>query len=191
MSDRKRIVVGMSGASGAPLTIELLQVLRQTGCFETHLVLTEAARQSIPHETDRTAEEICALADVVHPLHAMDASIASGSFRCSGMIVAPCSMKTAAGIACGYSENLLLRAADVTIKERRPLVLLVRECPLSPIHLENLLKLARIGVWIVPMVMNYYSCPADLTQMNCQLVGKLLAPFELHVSGFRHWGEQE
>jgi 4-hydroxy-3-polyprenylbenzoate decarboxylase len=191
MSNKKRIVVGMSGASGLPLGIEILKVLKNAPGVETHLVLTDTARRSIKYETQWSAEEICRLADAVYPPDELASAIASGSFRCDGMIVAPCSMETVAGIACGYSDNLLLRAADVTIKEHRPLVLLVRECPFSVIHLENMTKLARLGAWIVPMVMTFYNQPQTIEEMSRQLVGKALAPFDISVQGYYRWGEKE
>lgn len=190
MEPRKRIVFGMSGASGAPLAIEILQALRSAGGCETHLVMTSAARRTIELETRMSPEEVCRLADAVYAPHEMDGAISSGSFRCAGMIVAPCSMKTVAGIACGYSDNLLLRAADVTVKEHRPLVLLVRECPLSAIHLRNMARLAELGVWIVPMVLSYYNRPKSIADMSRQLAEKALAPFGLHAEGCYRWGEQ-
>ena len=186
---KKRIVVGISGASGMPLAQEVLLALRRTDAFEIHLVVSDAALQGLPYESDLRPEAFYALADQVHPAHEMAASISSGSFPCEGMIVVPCSMKTVAGIACGYSDNLLLRAADVTIKEHRPLVLVVRECPLSAIHLENLTKLARLGVWIVPMMMTYYHRPTTIADMNRQLTGKILAPFGVQPDGCFCWGE--
>lgn len=189
LNNKKRIIVGMSGASGAPLGVEILKALKSSKCCEIHLVITDAARQSIKYETQWTEEEICRLADVVYQPNEMASAISSGSFGCSGMIVAPCSMKTVAGITCGYSDNLLLRAADVTIKEHRPLVLLVRECPFSVIHLENMARLARIGVRIVPMMMTFYNRPETIEGMSRQVVGKVLEPFDIPVTGYYHWGE--
>lgn len=179
----------MSGASGAPLALEILKALRDTGCCETHLVVTEAGWQTVRHETGLEPEEVCSLADRTYGLKELDGAVSSGSFPCEGMIVAPCSMKTVAGIAGGYSDNLLLRAADVTIKEHRPLVLLVRECPFSAIHLENMARLARLGVWIVPAVMTYYHHPRTIADMSRQLVGRALSPFGLPVEGYSRWGE--
>lgn len=131
---KKRLVIGMSGASGAPLAVELLRQMKKQEAWETHLVMTEGAKMTLEEETDLTCKQIEELATYAYDNHNIGATIASGSFRADGMIVIPCSMKTVAGIASGYSENLLLRAADVTIKEGRKLWLVPRECPLSQIH---------------------------------------------------------
>jgi len=129
-----------------------------------------------------------ALADVVYENDDLGASIASGTFETDGMIIVPCSMKTVAGIACGYTDNLLLRAADVMLKEQRKLVLAVRETPFSPIHLENMLKLSRIpGVSILPLMLTYYNHPATIEDMERHIVGKLLQRFGIEAEGFRRW----
>ena len=139
---KKRIIVGISGASGIRLGVAVLEVLRDLPDWETHLVMTHGAEITLGYETDKSPDELRAMADVAHPIDDLAASISSGTFKTEGMIIAPCSMKTAAGIANGYSENLLLRAADVVIKERRRLLLIPRESPLSSIHLRNLLTLS-------------------------------------------------
>ncbi len=171
---RKRIVIGISGASGAILGISLLQMLREASCCETHLVITKGAEATIQAETDYRLAEVMAMADVVYDVNHIGACIASGAFPTEGMIIIPCSMKTLAGIACGYSDNLLLRAADVTIKEKRHLIIAPRECPLSAIHLRNLLTLAELGVWIVPPMLTYYTKPETLTDMNLHIINKIM-----------------
>ncbi len=153
----KRIVVGISGASGFPLAVCLLKELKKIPEVETHLVFTYGAELTAKQESGMDAEQIRALADVCYENSNIGAAIASGTFLTEGMIILPCSMKTVSGIAHGFSENLLLRAADVTIKERRNLVLAVREMPLSPIHLENMLTLSRLqNVYIMPPMVTYY-----------------------------------
>lgn len=188
-SDKKRIVIGMSGASGAILGIELLKLLREAPEYETHLVISQGAAQTIQHETEYQLQQVEKLADMVYDINAIGASIASGTFKTEGMIIIPCSMKTAAGIACGYSDNLLLRAADVTIKEKRKLVVVARECPLSVIHLRNLLALAELGAMIMPPMVAYYTKPAGLEAANRQFIGKVLDQFGIEIQGFTRWCE--
>ena len=137
---KQRLVIGISGASGAPIAIELLNQLRTLTDIETHLIISYGAQLTIEQETTYSLDDVKALADVTYNNSEIGASIASGSFRTMGMIIVPCSMKTLAGITSGYSDNLLLRSADVTLKERRKLILVPRECPLSTIHLKNLYK---------------------------------------------------
>lgn len=186
---KKRLVVGMSGASGAILGIELLQILRASSDYETHLVISRGAEETILEETDYKVAEVMELADKVYDIKNIGASLASGTFRTEGMIVVPCSMKTAAGMACGYSDNLLLRAADVTIKERRKLVLVTRESPLSAIHLRNMLTLAELGAFIMPPVVAYYNKPVSIADINRHIIGKVLEKFGIEVHGFSRWGE--
>lgn len=187
---RKRLVVAISGASGTILGIELLQILRENPAYETHLVISKGAEQTILQETDYKIEEVMKLADVVHDINNIGASIASGTFQTEGMIVIPCSMKTVAGIACGYSDNLLLRAADVVIKEKRKFVLVARECPLSAIHLRNMLTLAELGAFIMPPMLTYYNKPMDIQAMNRHIIGKVLEKFGIEVNGFNRWCEE-
>lgn len=191
IKNKKRLVVGMSGASGAVLGIELLKALKENPEWETHLVISKGAEETILQETDYKPIEIMSLADKVYSIKDIGASIASGTFKTEGMIVVPCSMKTAAGIASGYSDNLLLRAADVTIKERRNLVLITRECPLSTIHLRNMLSLSELGAIIMPPVATYYNKPVCLEDMNRHIVGKILDRFGIELTGFNRWGEAE
>ncbi|MBQ3425053.1 MAG: UbiX family flavin prenyltransferase [Clostridia bacterium] len=188
--DRKRIVLGVSGASGVPLAERLLRELQNHPEVETHLVVTYGGERTIEEECAISAEEFEALADVVYDNRDIGAAIASGSFPAEGMIVLPCSMKTVAGIAHGYSDNLLLRAADVTIKEQRRLILVPREVPLSKIHLDNLAYLAAFpGVFILPPVMSYYHHPRTLEEMEDQIVGRILSLFGIETAGFRRWND--
>lgn len=184
----KKIVVGISGASGMPLAVHLLMVLKADPSVETHLVMTRGAEITMKQEADITVEQVKGLADICYDINNIGASIASGTFRTEGMIVVPCSMKTVAGIARGYSDNLLLRACDVIIKEKRNLVLAVRETPLSPIHLDNLAYLSRLqNVDILPLVLSYYNNPVSIQDMERHLIGKLLSRFEIEVKGFQPW----
>lgn len=183
-----RIIVGISGASGAPLAIRLLRALRQTE-LECHLIVTASGWQTISEETGMTADQVCALTDAVHNIDDIGAPPASGSWQTVGMVVIPCSMKTLAGIHSGYSENLLLRAADVTLKERRKLVLVPRECPLSPIHLRNQYELSMMGAVVLPPVLGYYHHPESIAEMERHLVGKILDQFGIEYDGYRRWGD--
>lgn len=181
-----RIIVGITGASGSVLGIRVLQALRELQ-VETHLVLSRWAKATLLHETSFSVSEVESLASVVHAGDNQAAPISSGSFQTDGMIVAPCSMKTLAAIRTGYSENLLCRAADVTLKERRKLVLLARESPLSEIHLENMLALTRMGVIIFPPVPAFYGLPANLDDVVNQIAGRVLDQFGLEFPGTHRW----
>ena len=187
---KKRLVVGVSGASGAPLAAEVLRLLKGTE-YETHLILTRGAELTICQETDMSTAEFRDLADVSYDPGDIGAGPASGSFRTEGMLVVPCSMKTLAGIHSGYCENLLLRAADVTLKEHRPLVLAVRESPLSPIHLRNMYELSQMGVMIQPPVINYYSRPESMEDLTRQVAGRLLDRFGIECGSLRRWEGME
>jgi 4-hydroxy-3-polyprenylbenzoate decarboxylase len=173
MSMSKRLVVGISGASGVVLGIRLLEKLGGTD-WETHLILTDPAKQVIEQESGRELEELYDLATRVYEPGDLLAPMASGSFITHGMAVVPCSMKTLAGIACGYADNLLLRAADVCLKERRKLVLVPRETPLSLIHLENMRRLALAGATLLPPVITMYDKPRSIDDLVDQIVGKVL-----------------
>jgi polyprenyl P-hydroxybenzoate/phenylacrylic acid decarboxylase-like protein len=188
---KKRIIVGVSGASGMPVAVALLESLRGFPDWETHLVLSKGAEQTLRCETDLTPDALRALADYSHDPEDIRAPVASGTFRTEGMVVVPCSMKSLAGIACGYADNLLLRAADVCLKERRPLVLAARETPLHAVHLANMQRLARMGVVIVPLMMSFYSRPHSLEDMTLHMAGKLLDVFGLELPGFQRWGGGE
>jgi 4-hydroxy-3-polyprenylbenzoate decarboxylase len=185
----KRIIVGISGATGAIYGIRLLQILRQVSDVETHLVLSSAARRTIVLETDHTVEEVEATADRVYRPGDIAASISSGSFRSTAMIVAPCSMKTVSGIATSYSDNLLLRAADVMLKDRRPLVLLVRETPLHLGHLRLLIQIAEMGGIIMPPVPAFYHGPQTLMEVVDHTLNRALdlIGIELERDLFTRW----
>lgn len=182
-----RIVVGITGASGAIYGITILKFLKSCK-VETHLVISRWAHRTIELETDYTPEQVASLAHYYYRADDMDASISSGSFVHDGMVIAPCSMKTLAAIACGYSDNLIARAADVTIKEGRKLVLLPRETPLSLIHLENMLKLARTGVAIMPPVPALYHRPKTVEDVINQSAGRALDLLGIENNLFRRWG---
>lgn len=170
----KKICVGMSGASGAPIAIKLLERLKEIPDTEVHLVMTHGAELTIEQETGYSVNEVKALSDFCYGLEEIGEKPASGSFNMDAMIVVPCSMKTVAGIVSGYSDNLLLRAADVTIKEGRSLILVARESPLSPIHLRNLNELAQIGVRIIPPMISYYQGFNTLEEWTDSFVERLL-----------------
>lgn len=184
-----RVIVGISGASGTAYGVRLLEVLQGEPDVETHLVMSQSARRTLHFEMDLTAREIEDRADVVHKPNDIGASIASGSFRAHAMVVAPCSMKTAAGIATSYSDNLLLRAADVMLKERRRLVLLVRETPLHLGHLRILTQLAEIGAIIMPAAPAFYQRPETIDDLIDQTVNRVLdlADVELRRDLFPRW----
>ena len=188
---KKRVVVGVTGASGLPLARRTLAVLHEMPDVETHLVATENALLTAEYELNSSFDELVALADVYYQGNPLDAAIASGTFDTAGMVVVPCSMKSAAGIAHGFSDNLLLRAADVCVKEKRPLVLAVRETPLSPIHLANMSTLASLPqVWVMPPVMTWYMNPTTIAEMEHHIVAKMLKPLGIAVPSY-HWGEDE
>lgn len=185
--EKTRLVVGVSGASGAALAIEFLAALRQTPGIETHLVVSPAAELTLSLEEKASVEDLKALADCCYGYRDIGASIASGTFRTAGMVVIPCSMKTVAGIASGYSENLLLRAADVTLKERRKLVLVVRESPLSMIHLRNMVELSQVGTVILPAMLNNYNTLSTVRDMHRHIAGKVLDQFGIDNDCVSRW----
>jgi len=187
----KRLIVGISGASGAIYGIRTLEVLKANAEIETHLVITASARRTIMEETGHKIAEVEALAQVVHDQRDIGASIASGSFRTAGMLVAPCSVKTLSGIAHSYNDNLLTRAADVCLKERRTLVLLVRETPLHLGHLELMAQAARYGAIVLPPVPAFYHDPKTIDDIVNQSVGKALDQFGIPHQLFRRWKEAE
>ena len=186
--DKKRIIVGISGASGMPLALELLRQLQgRREQIETHLLYTDGAVQTLRKETGQKPEQLEKMADYVHDNHNIGAAPASGSFRTDGMIVVPCSMKTVAGIVSGYSDDLLLRAADVTLKECRRLVLVTRECPLSSIHLRNMYELSRMGAVILPPVLSFYNHPDSLDCCVKHITGKIRDLFGLEGEDYHRW----
>jgi len=188
-ADPRRLVVAITGATGAIYGIRLLQVLRQTPGIETHLMLSEAGVLNLHQELDMNRKDAEAFADVVHNVRDIGASIASGSFQSDGMIVAPCSMKTLAAIAHGLSDNLISRAADVVLKERRRLVLMVRETPLHAGHLKNMLAVTEMGGVIAPPVPALYAGPKNLQDVIDHNLGRALDLFGIHLDGVKRWGE--
>lgn len=183
----KRLIIGITGASGVVMGVELLRALRGMSGVETHLIMTEGAVSTLRCETELSPDEVMKMADQTYDNGDMTALVSSGSFRTEGMIVLPCSMKTAAGIASGFSSNLLLRAADVCLKEGRKLVLVPREMPLSPIHLRNLKELADCGCSIVPPVLTFYNGADTLEKQVRHILGKILVQFGLQLEGFCPW----
>lgn len=183
----RRLIVAITGASGSIFGVRLLEMLQGSG-IETHLVMSRWGARTLVHETSYTPEQVNALASVVHPLTDQGASISSGSFVTMGMVIAPCSVRTLAAIAHGLGDNLIHRAADVVLKERRKLVLAVREAPLSEIHLENMLKLSRMGVVISPPMPALYSRPKTLDDMVNYTCIRLLDQLGIHVETTRWAG---
>lgn len=184
--DTKRLIIGISGASGAVYGVRLLEVLRGTG-IETHLVISRSAHLSLTAETGRTAREVESLADVAYSPANVGATIASGSFRTLGMIVAPCSVRTMSEIATGVTSSLLTRAADVILKERRRLVLMVRETPLHTGHLRTMTALSEMGAIIAPPVPAFYAKPDSVEVLVDQTVGRVLDLFGIETGGVRRW----
>lgn len=183
----RRLVVAMSGASGQILGIRLLQVLREMPEVETHLVVSAAARATIVQETDWKPADVLALADVVYRPGDIGAAIASGSFHTRGMVVVPCSIKTLSAIAHSYANDLISRAADVTLKEGRPLLLVVRETPLHLGHLRLMVQAAEMGAIIFPPVPAFYQQPASIDDIVNALVGRILARIGLSTDLVREW----
>jgi flavin prenyltransferase len=182
----KRIVVAITGATGVIYGIRLLEVLREME-VETHLIVSEAARKLILMETRFGIEEVEGLASRVHPCSDMAASISSGSFRTDGMVVAPCTIKTLSGIANSYNENLIIRAADVILKEKRRLILVVRETPLHRGHLDLMCKVADLGGILLPPVPAFYHSPGGIEDLIDHTVGKMLDMFDISHSLYRRW----
>jgi 4-hydroxy-3-polyprenylbenzoate decarboxylase len=182
-----RIIVGVSGASGSIYAIQTLRALRAIGGFEIHLVVSPQAKQTVRLETDVEPHELEALADVVHDSANLAASISSGSYKTDGMIVVPCSMRSASAIAYSLNDNLLVRAADVCLKERRTLVLVVRETPLHVNHLRNLARAAEAGAIILPPVPGTYSRPKTIEDVVNHTVGKVLDQFGIDHDLFQRW----
>ena len=186
----RRLIVGISGASGAPYGIRLLEILR-TVPVETHLVLTRSAELTIAYETDLKIADVKAMADVCHPVQDLGAAVSSGSFRTLGMVVAPCSIRSMSEIATGVTSNLLTRAADVTLKERRPLVLMVRETPFHTGHLKTMLALSEMGAIVAPPLPAFYNRPRtidDILDHNC---GRVLDLFGIETDRVRRWREDD
>lgn len=183
----KRLVIGITGASGAVYGIRLLQLLRKTGDIETHLVISDAAEVTLQHEVGVALNEVCLLADRVYAVNDMAAAIASGSFNSVGMIVAPCSMRTLSAIAHGFCDNLITRAADVMLKERRRLVLMTRETPLNLAHIRNMQSVTEMGGIIYPPVPAFYCHPVTIDEMVNQTLRRVLELFDIRDGEMIQW----
>lgn len=183
----KRIIVAVTGASGSAIGYRVLEALKNLPETETHLILSEGAKKVIKAETDYTVEDFLHLADFCYEEDDLAAVISSGSFVTTGMIIAPCSMKTLAAVTCGYDENLIVRAADVCLKENRRVVLIPREMPFSKAHLRNLLTAAEDGCAIVPPMLTFYNGAVTLDEQIDHVVGKALMQFGLSYDRFKPW----
>ncbi len=184
----RRLIVGISGASGAIYGVRILQLLRDAG-IESHLVISKSAEVTIAHELDLSLREIKSLATHAHASHDIAAAISSGSFQTQGMIVAPCSIRSMSEIATGVTTGLLTRAADVVLKERRRLVLMIRETPLHLGHLRSMTQLAEMGAIIAPPVPAFYSRPASIEALIDHSVGRVLDLFDMDLGVLKRWGE--
>ena len=173
----KRLLIGISGASGAPLAVTLLEELKQIPEIETHVILSDCGELTLNHECGMDRADLSGLCTRLYDNDDYGAGPASGSFQAVGMVIIPCSMKTLAGVVSGYCDTLLLRAADVTMKERRPLILVPRECPFSTVHLRNLYEASRLGAEILPPVPAYYNHPKTIDDVNRQIARKVLSRF--------------
>ena len=181
-----RLIVGITGATGTIFGVRLLQMLHGSG-VETHLVMSKWAARTLTHETPHTLKEVQGLATHSYGLGDQGAAISSGSFITLGMVIAPCSMRTLAAIAHGLGDNLIHRAADVVLKERRKLVLVVRESPFNEIHLENMLKLSRMGVVILPPLPAFYNQPQNLDDMINHIAMRIIDQFDIHLDVMNRW----
>jgi 4-hydroxy-3-polyprenylbenzoate decarboxylase len=185
----QRLIIGMTGSTGAIFGVRMLEALKGSD-VESHLIISKWAQRTLEHETRYSIEQVKGLASVVHSPGDMGASISSGSFKTDGMAVIPCSVRTLGAIANGYGEHLVHRAADVVLKERRRLVLLVRETPLSEVHLENMLKLARMGVSIVPPMPAFYNHPQSVDDIVNHIVARVLDQFGIPAPFAKRWDGQ-
>jgi 4-hydroxy-3-polyprenylbenzoate decarboxylase len=188
MNHPKRLVVAITGATGIVYGVRLLELLRETE-IETHLIVSRAADRTRAHEVGLSANDLRSLANVDYGVNDVGAALASGSFRTMGMVVAPCSVKTLAEIASGVSSNLLTRAADVTLKERRRLVLMVRETPLNAIHLRNMLTVTECGAIVMPPMPAFYTLPRSLDELITHTACRALDLFDIDVGRLQRWGE--
>ena len=190
MTSSKRLIVGISGASGIIYAVRLLELLQETD-VETHLVVSRAGEITRAHELEMDTKQLHNLASVSYAIGDVGAAISSGSFRTMGMVILPCSMKTLAEIATGVTSNLLTRAADVVLKERRRLVLMVRETPLHAIHLKNMLSVTECGGIIMPPVPAFYIMPKSIDEMVINTVCRVLDLFDIDVGQMKRWGENQ
>lgn len=183
----RRLIIGMTGSTGAIFGVRFLEALKQAGDVESHLVISKWAQRTIEHETNYTVEQVRGLASVVHSPGDMGATLSSGSFLTEGMVVIPCSVRTLGGIAQGVGDHLVHRAADVVLKERRKLVLVVRETPLSEVHLENMLKLSRMGVVMLPPMPAFYNHPQSVDDVVNHIVMRVLDQFNIPAPNAKRW----
>lgn len=183
----RRLIIGMTGSTGAIFGVRFLEALKQAGDVESHLVISKWAQRTIEHETNYSVEQVRALASVVHSPGDMGATLSSGSFLTEGMVVIPCSVRTLGGIAQGVGDHLVHRAADVVLKERRKLVLVVRETPLSEVHLENMLKLSRMGVVMLPPMPAFYNHPQSVDDVVNHIVMRVLDQFNIPAPNAKRW----
>jgi len=190
LSTKRRLIVGISGATGAIFGVRMLDVLSRQEDIETHLVMTRAAKMTIEVETSFTAKQVEGMADVVYDINNVGASISSGSFRTEGMVIVPCSMKSMGSIAHSVGGDLLVRAADVVLKERKKLVLVARETPLHLGHLESMVSLTRMGAMIFPPVPAFYHRPKTLDDIINQTVTRILDQFGIDVALFERWSDE-
>lgn len=188
MSNPERLIIGISGASGIVLGVRLLETLRETG-IQTHLVMTRSAKVTLAHELTIKVSEIEKLANQVHSIDDIGSAISSGSFKTMGMIVAPCSIRSLSKISTGVASNLLTRAADVTLKERRRLVLLVRETPLHLGHLRSMTQVTEMGAIVMPPVPAFYALPTTVDDVVNHTVGRVLDLFNIETGLVKRWGE--
>lgn len=186
----RRLIVGLSGATGSIYGIRILEVLKRIEDVETHLVMSKAAKMTLQVETPHSVKDVEEMADVVHDINNVGASISSGSFRTAGMVIAPCSMKSMGGIALSVGGDLLVRAADVILKERKKLVLVARETPLHLGHLESMVQLTRMGAMIFPPVPAFYHRPRTLDDIINQTVTRILDQFDIETEMFERWSEE-
>lgn len=184
----KRIVIGISGASGVIYGIKMLNLLQEKD-FQTHLIISESGRQNIEIETSHKADDVAALADYTYDNRDVGAALASGSYLTEGMVVVPCTIKTLSGIANSYTNNLIVRAADVTMKEKRKLVLVVRETPLHVGHLSLMMKAANMGAHILPPIPSFYHQPKTIDDIIHQTIGKIFDYLGIEHNLFTRWGE--
>ena len=182
-----KLIIGISGASGTVYGIRLLELLRDIPEVETHLIVSEAATLTMSMETEWTMDRVCELADVIYDNKDIGAAIASGSFQTDGMVIAPCSIKTMSAVSSSFNYNLMVRAADVVLKERRKLVLVVRETPLHLGHLKTMTSITEMGGIILPPVPAFYHRPQTLDDVVNQTAGKVLQQFNLNHPAFHHW----
>ena len=188
MKEKKRIIIGATGASGFPVLKACLELIHKDPHFESHFIMSDSAKITLEHEMGMSVKEIYKYADYVYEASEIGAGPASGTFPNEGMLIVPCSMKTLAGIHSGYADNLILRSADVAIKEQRKLILAVRETPLSPIHLRNMQELSCIpGIQIIPLMLTFYHKPQTIEDMVMHIAHKLVSPFGVACEDYRRW----